>query len=253
MREYCALRRSDGVKGATVNRELGLFSAAINRARVDWDWDIPNPVQGIRERESEARRVFLTAEQFAALVAAAEAQKRAPYLADLITLAVMTGCRKGELLGLEWSRVDLHANAIRLGAADTKAGKGRLVPINSDARAALLRRFNFRATFYPDARWVICDKSGERVRSVKSSFRHACRTVGLVGFRFHDLRHTCGSWLAQAGVPEGHIAQVLGHSTVRMTERYAHLAPANARAAVEKLEGVPKPALTLAAQDVQQA
>ena len=253
VREYCALRRSNGVKGATINRELGLFSAAINRARVDWDWDIPNPVQGIREQESEGRRVFLTAEQFAALVAAAEGQKRAPYLADLIALAVMTGCRKGELLGLEWSRVDLHANAIRLGAADTKAGKGRLVPINSHARAALLRRFNFRATYCPDGRWVICGKDGERVRSVKSSFRHACGTVGLVGFRFHDLRHTCGSWLAQAGVPEGHIAQVLGHSTVRMTERYAHLAPANARAAVEKLEGVPKPVLTLAVQDVQQA
>jgi len=149
VREYCALRRSEGIKGATINRELGLFSAAINRARVEWDWDIPNPVQGIREREP--RRVYLTAEQFCTLIAAAEKQKRAPYLADLVTLAVMTGRRKGELLGLDWSRVDLRANVIRLGAADTKAGKARFVPINSEARAALLRRFNFRATFCPDA------------------------------------------------------------------------------------------------------
>jgi integrase len=75
---------------------------------------------------------------------------------------------------------------------------------------------------------------------VKSSFRHALRSAGIAGMRFHDLRHTCGSWLAQAGVPEGHIAAVLGHSTVRMTERYAHLAPANSRAAVEKLSDIPK-------------
>ena len=65
----------------------------------------------------------------------------------------------------------------------------------------------------------------------------ARKGAGLAGFRFHDLRHTCGSWLAQAGVPQGHIAQVLGHSTLRMSERYSHLAPANAIAAVEKLEG----------------
>ena len=75
--------------------------------------------------------------------------------------------------------------------------------------------------------------------AVKSSYRAACEASGLRGLRFHDLRHTCGSWLAQAGVPSSHIAAVLGHSTVRMTERYAHLAPANAREAVEKLGGIP--------------
>ena len=63
--------------------------------------------------------------------------------------------------------------------------------------------------------------------------------MGLTGFRFHDLRHTCGSWLMQSGVPAGHIAAVLGHSTVRMTERYAHVAPENAEAAVAKLDAVP--------------
>jgi len=240
VREYIAMRKREGVKGATVNREIGLLSSALNRARHEWDWEIANPARGMRQPEGEGRKVFLTREQFAALVAAAEAQKRAPYLADLVAVAVMTGCRKGELLGLEWSRVDLHANVLRLGAGDTKAGKGRLVPLNSEARAAVLRRANFRASFVPDGRWVFCGKDGERIASVKSSFGRALQAVGLEDVHFHDLRHTCGSWLAQAGVPEGHIAQVLGHSTVRMTERYAHLAPANARAAVEKLEGVPK-------------
>ena len=248
VREYIALRKSDGLKGATINREVGLLSSAINRARFDWDWVIPNPAQSMRESEGEGRRVFLTREQFDALVAAAASQKRAPYLADLITAAVMTGCRRGELLGLEWSRVDLEANTFRLGAADTKAGKARLVAINRVAREALLRRREYRAKHCPDGPWVFCARKGKRIEGIKTSFHHARKGAGLAGFRFHDLRHTCGSWLAQAGVPQGHIAQVLGHSTLRMSERYSHRAPANAIAAVEKLEGVPKPVPTAPAE-----
>ena len=240
VREYIALRKSDGVKGSTINREIALLSSALNRARHDWDWDIPNPAERMREPEAEGRRFFLTRVQFDRLVSAAAQQKRAPYLADLITVAVMTGCRRGELLGLEWSRVDLKANVVRLGAAETKAGKARLVPLNQSAREALLRRFRYRATHCPASPWVFCTKGGERVELVRSSYLRACTTVGLSGFHFHDLRHTCGSWLMQAGVPVGHIAAVLGHSTVRMTERYAHVAPENAQAAVALLEGVPK-------------
>ena len=254
VRDYIALRRAAGVKGSTINRELGLLSAALNRARLDWDWEIPNPAQGMREPEAEGRQVFLTREQFDALVAAAAEQKRAPYLADLVIVAVMTGCRKGELLGLEWARVDFDANVIRLRGSDTKAGKSRLVPINEAAREALKRRSLYRAQFCPGAAWVFCGNDGARIASVKSSLRHAMRTAGVAGVRFHDLRHTCGSWLAQAGVPASHIAAVLGHSTVRMTERYAHLAPANARDAVQRLEGVlsrvPSPAATEAAEAV---
>ena len=240
VREYIAKRKAQGVKGATINREVGLLSSAINRARHEWDWDIANPAERMRESEGEGRQVYLTKEQFNTLVLAASRQKRAPYLADLITIAVMTGCRRGELLGLEWSRVDLKTNVLRLGAADTKAGKARLVPLNETAREAILRRFRYRATHCADSGRVFCTKGGEGVDGVQSSFRRACKAAGLVGFRFHDLRHTCGSWLMQAGVPAGHIASVLGHSTVRMTERYAHVAPANAQDAVAKLDGVPK-------------
>lgn len=241
VRGYIASRRAAGVKGSTINRELGLLSATLNWARVNWDWEVPNPVQGMRERESEGRQVFLTQEQFVALVGAASRQKRAPYLADLITVAVMTGCRKGELLGLEWSRVDLQAGVIRLRASDTKAGKSRQVPMKDVAKQALKRRLEFREKRCPESSWVFCAPDGERIVSVKSSFRHALRSAGIAGVRFHDLRHTCGSWLAQKGVPMGHISAVLGHSTVRMSERYSHLAPANARDAVALLQGVPNP------------
>ena len=244
VREYIALRKSEGIKGATINREIGLLSAALNRARHEWDWEIPNPATRMRESEGDGRKFFLTRVQFNALVSAASRQKRAPYLSDLITIAVMTGCRRGELLGLEWSRVDLKANVLRLGSENTKARKARLVPLNNAAREALLRRFRYRATYCPDCQWVFGTKGGEGVDGVRSSFRAACKAAGIAGFHFHDLRHTCGSWLMQAGVPAGHIAAVLGHSTVRMTERYAHVAPANAQEAVSKLDTCPKPILT---------
>jgi len=237
VRQYIAMRKAEGITGGTINRELGLLSSALNRARQDWDWGIPNPAERMREREPEGRKFFLTRAQFDRLVSTAAQQKRAPYLADLIAVAVMTGCRRGELLGLECSRVDFKANVLRLGAADTKAGKARLVPLNTTAREALLRRFRYRATHCPDSPWVFCTNGGLRVQGVRSSFQRTCDTAGLSEFHFHDLRHTCGSWLMQAGVPAGHIAAVLGHSTIRMTERYAHVAPENAQSAVAKLEG----------------
>ena len=87
---------------------------------------------------------------------------------------------------------------------------------------------------------MFCTKGGERVYSVKSSWMEVVREAGLEDFHFHDLRHTCGSWLVQAGVPLFDVKEVLGHSTIRMTERYAHFAPENVRAAVDKLPGVPK-------------
>ena len=76
-----------------------------------------------------------------------------------------------------------------------------------------------------------------RIASVKRSFGTACERAGITDFRFHDLRHTCAAWLVQAGVPLTEVRDVLGHSTIKMTERYAHLAPENVRAALALLEG----------------
>jgi integrase len=84
---------------------------------------------------------------------------------------------------------------------------------------------------------VFCTKKGEPIGSVQTSFESACRRANIANFRFHDLRHTCAAWLIQAGVSITQVRDVLGHSTVAMTEKYAHLAPENARAAVAVLEG----------------
>jgi integrase len=164
-------------------------------------------------------------------------KKYQSYLVDFVRLALNTGCRKQELLGLEWCRVDLKENLLLLEAAHTKTGKRRSIPLNTAARAAILSRARFRAEHCPASPWVFAHKDGKRILDVKKSFATACRKVGIKDFRIHDMRHTCAAWLVSKGVPLSEVKELLGHSTINMTERYAHLAPENVRAAVAVLDG----------------
>lgn len=236
IRAYIEARKSEGAAQGTVNRETGLFSSAINYARNEWDWDIPNPAMGKRLREPEGRIRWLTKEQAAELIKAAETDPRATHLPDLIRLAVNTGMRKGEMLGLNWQRVDLTANLVHLGAEHTKAGKRRSVPLNDEARTALLNRARFRAQYCPASPWVFTNRKGERIESIKTSFSSACEIAGIEDFTVHDLRHTCAAWLVSVGASLIEVRDLLGHSTIRMTERYAHLSPDNVRNAVARLD-----------------
>ncbi len=147
-----------------------------------------------------------------------------------------TGCRKGELLGLEWNRVSLGSRLIYLEAEHTKAGKRRTVPLNENARLAIVGRDRFRAEYCPESRWVFAHKKGARIKDVKKGFASACRKIELEDFRIHDLRHTCAAWLVTSGVPLPEVRDLLGHVSITMTERYAHLAPENLRNAVKHLE-----------------
>jgi integrase len=235
VRAYIDQRKAQGIANGTINREVGLLSSAINFARREWDWEIPNPAERMRLSESEGRKRFARVDEVRALISAAERHKRAPYLADLIRVAVNTGCRRGELLGLRWSQLDLEARTIRLDGGDTKNGKGRIVPLNQEAYAAVQSRAAYRGEHCPGSPWVFCRKSGARNLTIQSSWAAILESTGLKDFRFHDLRHTCGSWLVQSGVALADVKEVLGHSTIRMTERYAHNAPENSRAAVERL------------------
>jgi integrase len=238
VRAYSMSRREAGIVPATINRELGVFSAALNYARREWGWEIPNPTSGRKLPVPEGRVRWLSRAQAAALIQAAEGEPKAPHLADFIRLALHTGMRRGELLGLEWQRVDLHNGLIHLEGRHTKAGKRRSIPLNREARTALLNRARFRAEHCADSPWVFCAADGSHIGSVKRSFATACRRAEIEDFHIHDLRHSCAAWLVTAGVPLSEIRDLLGHSTVEMTERYAHLAPENVRVAVTRLEEV---------------
>lgn len=236
VRAYIAARRGE-VTPATINRELALLSAAINFAVREWEWDLPNPVSRRKLREPEGRIRWITRAEAAALVRAARTIRRAPYLPDFIVVALHTGCRSGELLGLEWQRVDLQAGLIHLEGHHTKAGRRRSVPLNETARRAILCRARYRAENCPASPWVFCRKNGARLEWLHRSFGVACRLAGIEDFRIHDLRHTCAAWLVSAGVPLPEVRDLLGHESITMTEKYAHLAPDNVRSAVARLDG----------------
>jgi integrase len=235
---YVQSRERDGVGPATINKEIGLFSAALNWARRELEWDVQNPFQSRRLREPEGRIRWITRAEAAALMQAAEAEAKAGHLVDFIRLGLHTGMRRGEMLGLEWRRVDLQEGLLYLESEHQKSGRIGSVPMNREARAAIISRATFRAEHCPASPWVFSDKNGNRIKSMKRSFATACKRAGIENFHPHDLRHTCAAWLVQSGVPIREVAELLRHSDIKVTMRYAHLAPENVRAAVTALEGV---------------
>lgn len=230
---YINQRLQQGIEPGTINKEVGLLSTAINWARTDLEWDIPNPAKGRRLKEPEGRIRWISRQEAEALLKAAHS---APHLIDFIKLGLHTGMRKGEMLGLEWSRVDLDKGLIYLGSQHQKNGRHGSVPLNAVALEALRSRDKHRKKYCHDTNWVFCTREGKRIENIKKSFATACRKAGIEDFHPHDLRHTCATWLVQAGVSIREVAELLRHSNIQVTMRYAHLAPENVRSAVQRLE-----------------
>ena len=242
VRQYIQERKTAGIAPATINRELGLMSAAINWAIKELEWPLANPFKGRRQTPPPGRDRWLTHEEADRLI---EAAKRLPHLHDFILLSLNTGMRTGEVLGLEWNRVDFTRRTIYLGAADQKNGKPSTVPINEKAREALLNCARRRATDSPDSPWVFANRKGERIASIKKSFAATTRAAKLENVHPHDLRRTFGSWLVQQGVTIQTVSALLRHSDISVTVKvYAHLAQENLMDAVEKLDLVSHTAFT---------
>lgn len=228
-------RMSEGVKAATINRDLAQLSAAINLYNEEMEFDLPNPARGRRLKEPEGRLRWITRAEAGTLIESARQSDKAPYLSDFIILALNTAMRKQEMLGLEWRRVDLQTGLIYLEAEHTKSAKRRTIPINDNAKSALLSRMRYRAEHCPASPWVFSSKEGKRIGSIKRSWATACKRSGIEDFRVHDMRHTCAAWLVNGGRNLQEVRDLLGHSSIKMTERYAHLAPEIVRDAVQSL------------------
>lgn len=229
--DYIAARLAEGRMAKTVNVELLNLSAALNFARRQWGWRIDNPVSGQYLREPEGRLRFLSFQEAGRLL---DHSARLPglygdVLPDFIALALNTGLRKTELLTLTWSQV--RSGRIILEPHVTKNCRRRIVPINATAAAVLDRR---KVNGSP---WVLASQ-GERIRNIYRPFYRACDLAGIEDFRIHDMRHTFASWLVIAGVPLLQVRDLLGHSSIKMTERYAHLSQDALVKAVAVLDGV---------------
>lgn len=227
LRAYIKDRTAAGAKPGTINKELGIVSAAINNYNLDHSTNLFNPVRGLKLKEPEGRLRYLTREEYAHLISVAEG-----YLRDFIILGVQTGMRRGELMRLRWDRVDLQQKFIHLRAEDTKAGKPRSIPLNDEAVQCLAARLEHKQNDYV---FHSTKPGAEHLADPKRSFASACKRSGISGVTPHVLRHTTASWMAIAGVPMLEICKILGHSSMQVTMRYAHLAPGHLRSAVDAL------------------
>lgn len=219
VRQHIKDRQAAGAKPATINKELVMLSAAINAYNVDHDERLANPVVGLKLAEQNAKLRWLTKDEYQRLLNCCDG-----YLRDLVIVACHTGLRKSELTGLTWSHIDLAHRRLVLEAHETKAGKLRMVPLNHDAMDAIHRLSKSRS-----------DGQVFPVADFKKAFSTACRRANLPDVTPHTLRHTFASWLVIAGVPLYEVSKLMGHGSIKMTERYAHLSPENLRSAVDSL------------------
>ena len=188
------------------------------------EWEVLLAVPKIRlEKEPQGRLRWLTEDEIKKLLETC-GKSRNRDLRAAVTVALNTGLRRSELLGLTWDRADLSRGVIRLEV--TKSGKRREVPLNAESYAALVS---------------LGPKEAGRVfrkQSLRKANENAVSNAKLDDVNFHTLRHTFASWAVMRGVSLKELQELLGHSSLAMTMRYAHLAPERLRSAVTRLEGL---------------
>jgi integrase len=201
------------VSGATVNREFSVLSHAIDTARREWDVYLPtNPCTLVRRPpQGRPRDRRLQGDEEKRLLAACRGARN-KWLVHFVTLAIETGMRRSELLGLLWDNVDLERRTALLPL--TKNGDSRGVPLSSHAVEVL-------RALPPSANGRVF---GELTReALKQSFNRATGRAGITGLRVHDLRHEATSRFFEKGLNVMEVASVTGHRTLQMLKRYTHL------------------------------
>lgn len=201
--DYRAVRVAEGLQPHGVNRDLAYLKAALRHANMMHGKDIPAIAWAkVRLPEPPPRIRFLSREEYHRLLGSCPAQ-----VALVVKVAVATGLRKDNLLRLDWSQVDLSSGLITV---TVKGGKLHRVKLPPPLKAALSTLPHRKGRVFA-------------TRNFRKLFEQAVTDAGLRDFRFHDLRHTCATWMRMAGADLADICEALGHSNVAVTMRYAHV------------------------------
>jgi integrase len=198
MIEKYKAKRLEKVKPATVNRELATLKNMFTMA-IKWGYIKINPAKEVKLlKEPPGRLRYLKPEEAEVLLSSC-----ADHIRPIVVTALNTGMRKGELQKLKWAYVDFKNQKITV--INAKNNESRIIPINK--------------TLYKEL-YALLEKAN------------------IEDFRFHDLRHTFGSYLVMQGVDLKTVQQIMGHKDIRMTMRYAHLSPEYVQKAVETLDSL---------------
>lgn len=222
--EKYKIERINEVAPATVNRELTCIKHMFNKA-VIWHYLRHNQLRMVqRFKEPPGRLRYLTNKEIKSLL-----RKCASHLRPIVITALNTGLRKGEILNLKWSDVDMTNRVITIKRA--KNNESKIVPINETLYKTLKSLKHKK-----DGRPVFANENGKPYGDVKNGFATALKHAGIENFRFHDLRHTFASHLVMAGVDIRTVQELMGHKDIRMTMRYSHLSNAHLKEAVKRIE-----------------
>jgi len=217
---------------ATLNRYMAALSVVFTYAYKSLEWLDSNPIEKIRKyQEPKGRIRYLDDEECARLIAVCKESDN-PLLYPAVMLAITTGARRSEILGLRWADVDLNAKRAIL--HETKNGEKRTLAIIEPALSLLCemesKRGDSEFVFYPRR------YTGEKHHAnIMHAWYAALSAADIKDFRFHDLRHTTASYLAMDGATMGEIADILGHKTLQMTKRYSHLSDQHKQSVVERV------------------
>ena len=250
-----------GKAKTTINRDVTTLKACLSKA-VEWEVLDANPLQklkAIRTDGSSRARYLTAAEECALRNALTERDVRlrekrvngnawrrgrrqavlpdlstsafADYLHPMVLLSLNTGLRRGEVLQLKWADIDLLQGKLVVRGDNAKSGKRRYVPLNDEALKTLQRwKIGTEST-----EWVFAGRDGGRMMGIKTSWKGVLLSAAITDFRWHDLRHHFASRLVMKGVDLNTVRELLGHSDLTMTLRYAHLSPEHKADAVAKL------------------
>jgi integrase len=215
----------------TVNRYLVTLSAVLRTVADEWMWLETTPMAKVKKLGEPRGRVrFLSDDERKQLLEAC-GESTSTTLYPIVVLALSTGMRQGEILGLTWDRVNLSRGTIIL--EETKNGERRTVPLVGHA-AQMMQQYR-RVHRRVDTPIVFPSERGHKHAEVRQSWQNAVKRAGLKDFRFHDLRHSAASYLAMNGATLTEIAEVLGHKTLAMVKRYSHLTEQHTAAVVSRM------------------
>ncbi|MEZ1953697.1 MULTISPECIES: site-specific integrase [Pseudomonas] len=250
-----------GLKDATANRKLAALRGALSKA-VEWGVLEDHPMTKLKPLRLDTRgRVrFLSGEEEQRLrKALGDREERiraerdtanrwrrdrkkeelpnlrefafADHLKPMVIISLNTGLRRGELFNLTWADIDTLRKNLTVVGEGAKSDQTRHIPLNADALATI-EGWKEQSS---SSDLVFPSQTGGRMDNVKKSWDAVLKAAGISAFRWHDLRHTFASKLAMKGVPLNTIRDLLGHADLKMTLRYAHLAPDSKAAAVDLL------------------
>ena len=216
---------------ATVVRYLAALSHCLSIAVKEYQWLDDSPMRKVAKPQEPRGRVrFLSDDERAALLRECQASEN-PCLYPVVVLALSTGMRAGEIMNLEWRDVDLARGWLTL--RETKNGDMRGVPLAGKALELMKEHARIRRRL--DTPLLFPGANPSKPVDLRQPWEKALKQAGIEDFHFHDLRHSCASYLAMNGASLAEIAEVLGHKTLSMVKRYAHLSDSHKAGVVERM------------------